>query len=550
MSIFDSIRSQLVPITPEGYPFIGAFALASLILFWLWTPLGWIGTVLTLWCAYFFRDPPRVTPVREGLVVAPADGRVSQITTAPPPHELGLGDKPLPRISIFMSVFDCHVNRSPVAGRIERIVYQPGKFFNADLDKASADNERNSLVIATAGARIGGGADRRAGRAAHRLLRARGPAVGAGERFGMIRFGSRLDVYLPDGTPPLVAVGQTAIAGETVLADLRGPDAGRAFGAAKSLTSSANPCRRAVARTAANGYISAMVFPPFDPAPPPRRRRFKAIPVRTLLPNLITLLALCAGLTAIRLAVEGQLDLALGAIVFAALLDGIDGRLARMLKGTSRFGAELDSLADFVNFGVAPALILYFWGLHELKSAGWIAALVFAICAALRLARFNVMIDDPNKPAWAGNFFTGIPAPAGAITVLLPIYLDLPRRLRRPRRGLAHVLLHAGDRAADGVAAAGVLRQARRQARAARDGAAGLRRGGAVLRAADQLSVGSAHASARSPISPACRSAGCPIANISARMRASRRRCGDRCRSAVSAGHAAPSEPTTIARRG
>jgi CDP-diacylglycerol---serine O-phosphatidyltransferase len=166
-----------------------------------------------------------------------------------------------------------------------------------------------------------------------------------------------------------------------------------------------------------------MVFPPFDPSPPPRRRRFKAIPVRTLLPNLITLLALCAGLTAIRLSIESRLDWALAAIVFAALLDGIDGRIARMLKGTSRFGAELDSLADFVNFGVAPALILYFWGLHELKSAGWIAAMVFAICAGLRLARFNVMIDDPGKPAWAGNFFTGIPAPAGAITVLLPIYL-------------------------------------------------------------------------------------------------------------------------------
>ena len=179
-----------------------------------------------------------------------------------------------------------------------------------------------------------------------------------------------------------------------------------------------------MARAARRGYIVGMVFPPFDPSPPPFRRRFKAIPVRTLLPNLITLLALCAGLTAIRLAVEDKLDLALAAIVFAALLDGIDGRIARMLKGTSRFGAELDSLADFVNFGVAPALILYFWGLHELKSAGWIVALVFAICAGLRLARFNVMIDDPNKPVWAGNFFTGIPAPAGAITVLLPIYLS------------------------------------------------------------------------------------------------------------------------------
>jgi len=154
------------------------------------------------------------------------------------------------------------------------------------------------------------------------------------------------------------------------------------------------------------------------------------IPVRTLLPNLITLLALCAGLTAIRLAIEEKLEWAVAAIVFAALLDGIDGRIARLLKGTSRFGAELDSLADFVNFGVAPALIVYLWDLHELKSAGWIAAMVFAICTGLRLARFNVMIDDPNKPAWAANFFAGIPAPAGAITVLLPIYtyfLGMPR---------------------------------------------------------------------------------------------------------------------------
>src|SRR5271169_1145290 len=160
------------------------------------------------------------------------------------------------------------------------------------------------------------------------------------------------------------------------------------------------------------------------------KRRFRRIPVRTLVPNIITLLALCAGLTAIRMAFENRYVLALAAIVFAAILDGIDGRLARFLRGTSRFGAELDSLADFVNFGVAPALILYFWGLHALKSAGWIAAMVFAICAALRLARFNVMVDDPDKPAWASNFFVGIPAPAGAITVLLPIYvalLGLPR---------------------------------------------------------------------------------------------------------------------------
>jgi CDP-diacylglycerol---serine O-phosphatidyltransferase len=171
-------------------------------------------------------------------------------------------------------------------------------------------------------------------------------------------------------------------------------------------------------------YIEAMDAAPFEPTrPPQKRRRFRQIPVRTLVPNLITLLALCAGLTAIRLAIEMKLEWAVAAIVFAATLDGIDGRVARMLKGTSRFGAELDSLADFVNFGVAPALILYFWGLHELGHAGWIGAMVFAICAGLRLARFNVMIDDPNRPAWAANFFVGMPAPGGAITVLLPIYV-------------------------------------------------------------------------------------------------------------------------------
>jgi len=174
-----------------------------------------------------------------------------------------------------------------------------------------------------------------------------------------------------------------------------------------------------------------MPFSPFEPDRlEARRRRLRLIPFRTLLPNLITLLALCAGLTAIPLAVQEKLEWAVAAIVFAALLDGIDGRVARMLKGTSRFGAELDSLADFVNFGVAPALMLYFWGLRELGNVGWIAAMVFAICTGLRLARFNVMIDDPNKPAWSGNFFVGVPAPAGAIAVLLPIYvyfLGMPR---------------------------------------------------------------------------------------------------------------------------
>jgi CDP-diacylglycerol--serine O-phosphatidyltransferase len=189
------------------------------------------------------------------------------------------------------------------------------------------------------------------------------------------------------------------------------------------------------------------LFPPFQPnSPDPGGSRFRAIPLRVLIPNVITLLALCAGMTAIRLAIEDKLDLAIACIVVAALLDGIDGRVARYLKGTSKFGAELDSLADFVNFGVVPGIVLYFWGLHDLKSLGWIGSLVFAICMVLRLARFNVTSHDPDRPAFQANFFTGMPAPAGACTVLLPIYLDFLGLTHEPSHAkfeLAYVLLIA-----------------------------------------------------------------------------------------------------------
>jgi CDP-diacylglycerol---serine O-phosphatidyltransferase len=170
-------------------------------------------------------------------------------------------------------------------------------------------------------------------------------------------------------------------------------------------------------------YIMAGMLTPDPKYPELRRRRFRPIPVRMLVPNVITLLAICAGLTAIRLSIEGRMELAVAAIVFAAVLDGVDGRVARMIKGQSKFGAELDSLADFVNFGVAPGLMLYFWQLQELNNGGWIAAMVFAIAGGLRLARFNASIDDPNKPAFAANYFTGVPAPAGAILAMLPFYL-------------------------------------------------------------------------------------------------------------------------------
>lgn len=224
-----SIRSQLAPVHREGLPYIGAFAVASLFLFWLWSPLGWLAAIATVWCIYFFRDPDRVTPVRNGIVVAPADGRVSRVVNAVPPKELDLGERPLPRVSIFMSVFDCHVNRSPLAGRIERIAYHHGAFISADLDKASESNERNAFVIASGNARIG--LVQIAGLVARRIVCfvREGATVRAGERIGMIRFGSRVDVYLPDGVRPLVAEGQTAIAGETIIADFHGGDAQRTF---------------------------------------------------------------------------------------------------------------------------------------------------------------------------------------------------------------------------------------------------------------------------------------------------------------------------------
>jgi phosphatidylserine decarboxylase len=230
MSVINSIRSQLSPIHPQGYPFIAGFAVAAVVLFWLWHPLGVIGAIATAWCVYFFRDPPRITPRREGLVVAPADGRISRIAQAVAPPELNLGAEIFLRISIFMSVFDCHINRSPVAGRIERIVYRAGAFLSADLDKASENNERNAFVIATnAGGRIP--VVQIAGLVARRIVAfaREGETIAAGQRIGMIRFGSRVDVYLPAATVPLVGEGQTAIAGETVLADLEVLQAAREF---------------------------------------------------------------------------------------------------------------------------------------------------------------------------------------------------------------------------------------------------------------------------------------------------------------------------------
>lgn len=218
MSLADTIRNTFVPIHREGWPFVAAFAGAAIVLGLFSTSLFWIGLILTLWCAYFFRDPERVTPIDDRLVVSPADGVVSSVALAAPPRELGLGSDEMMRVCVFMNVFSCHVNRAPARGRVSVVEHRPGKFLNAELDKASTENERNGLVIDSPNGRMG--VVQVAGLVARRIVCWTDPGsdLAAGERFGLIRFGSRVDVYLPRGAGVKVAVGQTAIAGETILA--------------------------------------------------------------------------------------------------------------------------------------------------------------------------------------------------------------------------------------------------------------------------------------------------------------------------------------------
>ena len=224
-SLLDNV---LVPIAREGWPFIAIFGLVSLILYFLYAPLGWIGLVLTLWCVYFFRNPDRVTPEREGLIISPADGIVQMIAEVSPPEELDMGSEPVVRVSVFMNVFDCHVNRIPCDGRIGKLVYVPGHFLNASLDKASEENERQMVRIdLESGAFVG--AVQIAGLVARRIVcyLDEDQIVLAGERFGLIRFGSRVDIYLPHGAVSHAVIGQKCVSGETVLADLKSDEAAR-----------------------------------------------------------------------------------------------------------------------------------------------------------------------------------------------------------------------------------------------------------------------------------------------------------------------------------
>ena len=218
------MKAVAVPMHPEGRKFVAVFAAVTAALWLVWEPLFWLGLGLTIWCYYFFRDPVRSVAQRPGLILSPADGVVSLITKIVPPADMQLGDKPLTRVSVFMNVFNCHVNRAPMAGTVVAISYHHGKFLNASLDKASEHNERNSITIETADkTRIG--VTQIAGLVARRIVcfTKVGAHLGVGERFGLIRFGSRLDIFLPEGVEPAVGLGQTAVAGETILARLDAP---------------------------------------------------------------------------------------------------------------------------------------------------------------------------------------------------------------------------------------------------------------------------------------------------------------------------------------
>ena len=222
------LNTFIKPVHREGIKFILIFSVISLISFFIYIPLGWVGIGLTIWCYYFFRDPKRTIPIRDGLLVSPADGVISLIEKTMPPPELDIEKEELTRISVFMNVFNCHVNRSPIAGKVMEINYRPGKFFNASLDKASVDNERNSLVL-----QIPDGRQivvvQIAGLVARRIVSFVKPkqTLRIGQRFGLIRFGSRVDIYLPTGVQPLVCIGQIMVSGETVIADLNSKELAR-----------------------------------------------------------------------------------------------------------------------------------------------------------------------------------------------------------------------------------------------------------------------------------------------------------------------------------
>ena len=368
-------------VHPEGYKFLIISLIITLILLSISSFFGLVFIFISIWVYYFFRDPDRVIIDDQNYLVSPADGRISSISEVKGPIELGLDGKQFTKVSIFMNVFDCHVNRSPSNGEIEEIFYKPGKFLNASLDKASEENERNYFKIKDETTNENIVIVQIAGLIARRIVTQvqKTQKVKQGERLGMIRFGSRVDIYFSKRNT-MVKVGQNVIAGESLIA---------------------------------RKYMN--------------KKKFKIVSVnktRYILPSVLTLVGVCLGISSIKFALDGNFTFAVLFLVVAAILDALDGRVARLIKGTSNFGKELDSLTDFVSFGIAPAFIIYFWELNKFGKVGWLIVLFYSVCCVLRLARFNLTKFE-NKEEWKNNFFQGVPSPAGGCLILLPLIFEL-----------------------------------------------------------------------------------------------------------------------------
>ena len=399
MSFADDLRIAFPPPHPAGRPFIlrlrwsygdRLFHRSLAVARWAWC--------IGLFCLFFFRDPARVPPDRAGAILAPADGRVVSVAPGVPPAELGLGPAIRWRISIFLSVLNVHVNRVPAPGTVTRIAYRHGAFLNASLDKASDANERNAIAL-----RLPDGRElavvQIAGLIARRILCSLARRRCCPRRRSI----GHHTIWQPD---------RFVFAGRRATTCLRRSNHDRRRDRDRGIQPMSEPVRRFPLRR------SRRLRPRVRP-------RYRGPSFNRIVPNLMTMVGLCAGLTAMRFAVEGRFESAAVAITVAGVIDGLDGRLARLLKGTSLFGAEFDSLSDFACFGVAPGLTLYEWSLQRVGGFGFAVCVLFAVCMALRLARFNAMADDRPRPAYAYNFFTGVPAPAGAGLALFPIFLGL-----------------------------------------------------------------------------------------------------------------------------
>ena len=396
MHIYESIRqSMFVPIHPAGWPFIAIFALVGLLLTLVWDVLFTPGLLLTLWCVYFFRNPVRTTPDDAEAVIAPADGKIIGVDELPPPSELELPEGKYIRIAIFMNVFDVHVNRAPMSGVITDKFYFPGVFVNASLDKAATDNERLGLVMKTD----------------------HGPSIGFIQIAGLWPGGLSVMRWKVTSSLPGNIMASSALAA-VLMSGCRSHASRWCWSV--SAVSPVKRCWRGLAGRQGNHFWdSAIMTDGDDDMPVKSGRPVRNVGLAWMLPNLLTISALLCGMSAIRFAFQERWEAAVLMVAVAGVLDALDGRMARILKVSSNFGAQLDSLSDMVVFGVVPSIMLYLWVLEDGGRIAWTACMFYTACCGLRLARFNSELHE--TPKWAANYFVGVPSPAAAFLALVPL---------------------------------------------------------------------------------------------------------------------------------